>query len=197
MTVCNMSIEAGARAGMIAPDDVTFAYVEGRPHAPTGARWEEALADWRGLVTDDEATFDKTVRLDAASLSPHVTWGTNPAQVVPIGGSVPDPDELAEPAAREAAARALEYMGLSAGTPMHDDRGRHRLHRLVHELADRGPARGGRGPRGTPRPPAVCGRSWCPGRTGSRPRPRPRASTRSSWRRASSGASPVVRCAWR
>jgi 3-isopropylmalate/(R)-2-methylmalate dehydratase large subunit len=120
MTVCNMSIEAGARAGMIAPDDVTFSYVEGRPHAPTGARWEEALSDWRSLVTDDEANFDKTVRLDAASLSPHVTWGTNPSQVVAIGGSVPDPDEFADPAVREAAARALEYMGLSAGTPMHE-----------------------------------------------------------------------------
>jgi 3-isopropylmalate/(R)-2-methylmalate dehydratase large subunit len=120
MTVCNMSIEAGARTGMIAPDDTTFAYVEGRPHAPSGARWEEALSDWRGLVTDEGATFDSTVRIDASSLAPHVTWGTNPAQVVPIGGSVPHPDELVEPAAREAATRALEYMGLVPGTALRD-----------------------------------------------------------------------------
>ena len=120
MTVCNMSIEAGARAGTIAPDDTTFAYIEGRLHAPSGARWEEALSDWRGLVTDDGAAFDSTVWIDASSLAPHVTWGTNPAQVVPIGGSVPDPDELAEPAAREAAARALQYMGLLPGTALRD-----------------------------------------------------------------------------
>ena len=120
MTVCNMSIEAGARAGMVAPDEVTFDYIEGRPHAPTGARWEEALADWRSLTTDRDAKFDKTVLMNASSLLPHVTWGTNPGQVLPISGSVPDPDSFAEPAAREAAARALEYMGLSAGTALRD-----------------------------------------------------------------------------
>ena len=122
MTVCNMSIEAGARAGMVAPDDATFAYLEGRQHAPKGAAWERALDDWRSLVTDADATFDKDVELDATTLLPHVTWGTNPGQVVPIDGSVPDPDSFLEPASREAAARALQYMGLTAGTPMRDIR---------------------------------------------------------------------------
>ncbi len=118
MTVCNMSIEAGARAGMIAPDDVTFAYLEGRDHAPKGAAWDEALGAWRALVTDEGAAFDKEVALDAADLVPHVTWGTNPSQVARIDGAVPDPDSLEVAADREAAARALDYMGLVAGTPI-------------------------------------------------------------------------------
>jgi 3-isopropylmalate/(R)-2-methylmalate dehydratase large subunit len=118
MTVCNMSIEAGARAGLIAPDDTTFAYLEGRRHAPTGAAWEQALDHWRSLPTDSGATFDKEVVLSAPDLEPHVSWGTNPGQVIPLSQSVPDPDQFADPAAREAAARALEYMGLTAGTPM-------------------------------------------------------------------------------
>jgi 3-isopropylmalate/(R)-2-methylmalate dehydratase large subunit len=120
MTVCNMSIEAGARAGMVAPDETTFAYLAGRPHAPKGAAWDAALADWRTLATDDGAAFDRTVGLDASALEPHVSWGTNPAQVVPISGSVPSPDDMVDPAAREAAARALAYMGLAAGTAMRD-----------------------------------------------------------------------------
>ncbi|MCK4176845.1 3-isopropylmalate dehydratase large subunit [Aciditerrimonas ferrireducens] len=120
MTICNMSIEAGARAGMVAPDDVTFAYLEGRPHAPKGAAFERALDDWRTLPTDEGAVFDTTVRLDAATLRPHVTWGTNPAQVAPIDGSVPSPDQFADPAAREAVARALAYMGLQPGTPIRE-----------------------------------------------------------------------------
>jgi 3-isopropylmalate/(R)-2-methylmalate dehydratase large subunit len=120
MTVCNMSIEAGAKAGLIAADDVTFAYLEGRKYAPKGAAWERALGDWHTLVTDAGATFDKEVVLDGALLSPHVTWGTNPGQVVPISASVPDPDSFDDPASRDAAVRALEYMGLIAGTPMRD-----------------------------------------------------------------------------
>jgi 3-isopropylmalate/(R)-2-methylmalate dehydratase large subunit len=120
MTVCNMSIEAGARAGMVAPDDVTFAYLEGRRFAPKGAAWEAALDDWRSLATDPDATFDKEVHLDAAGLLPHVSWGTNPSQVLPIDGSVPSPDSFAEASEREAAARALAYMGLSAGTPLRE-----------------------------------------------------------------------------
>ena len=120
MTVCNMSIEAGAKAGMIAPDDTTFAYLEGRPHAPTGAAWERALDDWRSLVTDEGATFDKEVHLDAADIVPHVTWGTNPSQVAPITGVVPHPDSFADAAERNAAARALEYMGLEPGTPLRE-----------------------------------------------------------------------------
>jgi 3-isopropylmalate/(R)-2-methylmalate dehydratase large subunit len=120
MTVCNMSIEAGAKAGLVAPDDTTFAYLEGRPYAPTGAAWERALDHWHTLPTDDGASFDKEVHLDAGDVVPHVTWGTNPAQVAPITGRVPDPDDFADPSARETARRALEYMGLTAGTPLHD-----------------------------------------------------------------------------
>jgi 3-isopropylmalate/(R)-2-methylmalate dehydratase large subunit len=120
MTVCNMSIEAGARAGMVAPDETTFAYVEGRPHAPKGALWEEALEDWQTLATDPGARFGQTVTVDASALRPHVTWGTNPGQVVAIDGVVPDPDSFGEAGAREAAARALQYMGLTAGTPLRD-----------------------------------------------------------------------------
>jgi len=120
MTVCNMSIEAGARAGMIAPDDTTFAFLEGRQHSPKGKDWERALEDWRSLVTDEGATFDREVRLDAASLKPVVTWGTNPGQSVTIDGSVPDPASFATSADQQAAQRALDYMGLTAGTAMRD-----------------------------------------------------------------------------
>ena len=122
MTVCNMSIEAGARAGMVAPDDTTFAYLEGRPYAPTGKEWERALDDWRTLVTEDGAHFDTQVHIDAASLAPYVTWGTNPGQVVRLDGVVPAPDSFSGPAAREAGRRALAYMGLEAGTPMREVR---------------------------------------------------------------------------
>jgi 3-isopropylmalate/(R)-2-methylmalate dehydratase large subunit len=120
MTVCNMSIEAGAKAGLIAPDDVTFAYLEGRTHVPKGSAWETALDDWRTLPTDDGAAFDKEVHLDAAGISPHVSWGTNPAQVVPLAGAIPSPDDFADPNERDSAARALEYMGLTAGTPVRE-----------------------------------------------------------------------------
>jgi 3-isopropylmalate/(R)-2-methylmalate dehydratase large subunit len=120
MTVCNMSIEAGAKAGLIGPDDTTFAYLEGRQYAPKGAAWENALDDWRSLVTDAGAPFDNEVTIDAATLRPHVSWGTNPGQVTSIDGSVPDPDSFADEGQRDAAARALVYMGLSAGTPMRD-----------------------------------------------------------------------------
>jgi 3-isopropylmalate/(R)-2-methylmalate dehydratase large subunit len=120
MTICNMSIEAGAKAGMIAPDDTTFAYIEGKPHAPKGAEWEQALDDWRSLPTDDGATFDHYVELDATRITPHVSWGTNPGQVIGIDQMVPDPDSLQDPGAREAAARALAYMNLKAGTPIRE-----------------------------------------------------------------------------
>jgi 3-isopropylmalate/(R)-2-methylmalate dehydratase large subunit len=106
MTLCNMSIEGGARAGLVAPDETTFEYVRGRDRAPTGPKWDEAVAYWRTLTTDDDATFDNEVVLDAASITPHVTWGTNPAQVVPISGAVPDPDAMVDAGDREAAARA-------------------------------------------------------------------------------------------
>jgi 3-isopropylmalate/(R)-2-methylmalate dehydratase large subunit len=120
MTMCNMSIEAGARAGMIAPDETTFAYLQGRPRAPQGADWDAALASWRDLRTDDGATFDKEVVLDAAALTPFVTWGTNPAQGTPLAGSVPAPESFADESDRAAARRALEYMDLEPGTPMRD-----------------------------------------------------------------------------
>jgi 3-isopropylmalate/(R)-2-methylmalate dehydratase large subunit len=118
MTVCNMSIEAGARAGLVAPDDTTFAYLEGRKFAPQGAAWNDAVAYWHTLPTDADAEFDKEVVLDAAALRPHVSWGTNPAQTISIDDTVPDPDSFADPSARESAQRALAYMGLKAGTPM-------------------------------------------------------------------------------
>ena len=120
MTVCNMSIEAGAKAGLIAPDDTTFDYLKGRQFAPSGAAWDAAVADWRTLVTDEDATFDKEVTLDAAEIHPFVTWGTNPGQVIPISDRVPTPDSFGDAASRGAAERALEYMGLQAGTPMRD-----------------------------------------------------------------------------
>ena len=120
MTVCNMSIEAGARAGMIAPDETTFEYLKGRDHAPTGADWDAAVADWRELRTDDDATFDAVVEIDASTLTPFVTWGTNPGQGAPLGDAVPDPESFADESERVAAANALEYMGLVAGTPLRE-----------------------------------------------------------------------------
>ena len=120
MTICNMSIEAGARAGLVAPDDTTFAYLEGRQFSPSPSEWEAALDDWRSLPTDDGATFDKEVILDATALSPHVSWGTNPAQVIPLGDAIPDPGSFAEASQRDSAQRALDYMGLTAGTPMRE-----------------------------------------------------------------------------
>jgi 3-isopropylmalate/(R)-2-methylmalate dehydratase large subunit len=120
MTICNMSIEAGARAGMIAPDDTTIEYLRGREHAPTGAEWDAAVAYWRSLATDADATFDREVVIDAAELTPFVTWGTNPGQGVPLSGSVPAPEDFTDPVERAAAERALEYMDLEPGTAMRD-----------------------------------------------------------------------------
>ncbi len=120
MTICNMSIEAGARAGLIAPDDTTIAYLEGRDHAPTGDDWDTAVTYWRTLVTDDDAAFDKVVTIDATTLAPFVTWGTNPGQGVPLSANVPSPDDYTDPTDRSSAERALEYMGLTAGTRMKD-----------------------------------------------------------------------------
>ncbi|APU17176.1 MULTISPECIES: 3-isopropylmalate dehydratase large subunit [Actinoalloteichus] len=120
MTVCNMSIEAGARAGLIAPDETTFAYLKGRPHAPQGAEWDEALEYWRTLRTDDDAEFDAEVVIDAESLAPFVTWGTNPGQGLPLSASVPDPEAIADENERFAAEKALAYMGLEPGTPLRE-----------------------------------------------------------------------------
>jgi 3-isopropylmalate/(R)-2-methylmalate dehydratase large subunit len=120
MTVCNMSIEWGARAGMIAPDETTFAYLQGRPHAPSGAEWDAAVEYWKSLRTDDDAEFDAEVTLDATTLTPFVTWGTNPGQGVPLGAAVPDPASFDDESDRVAAEKALAYMGLTAGTPMRE-----------------------------------------------------------------------------
>src|SRR5690606_32696187 len=118
MTICNMSIEAGARAGMVAPDQITYDYLKGRPHAPQGADWDAAVAYWDTLATDDDAVFDAEVFLDANELEPFVTWGTNPGQGVLLSETVPNPSQFADPNDRAAAERALEYMALDAGTPM-------------------------------------------------------------------------------
>ncbi len=120
MTVCNMSIEGGARAGMIAPDETTFRYVQGRPHAPKSADWDAAMTAWEDLVTDDAATFDTVEVMDATRLVPHVSWGVNPAQTVPVTGHVPSPDSYSDPQQRDAAVRALEYMALRPGTAIAD-----------------------------------------------------------------------------
>ncbi|NYI06576.1 3-isopropylmalate dehydratase large subunit [Allostreptomyces psammosilenae] len=120
MTICNMSIEAGARAGMVAPDETTFAYVKGRPHAPEGADWDAAVEYWRTLRTDDDAVFDKEVVIEAAELAPFVTWGTNPGQGLPLSARVPDPADFEDPTERDAAEKALRYMDLTPGTPLRE-----------------------------------------------------------------------------
>jgi 3-isopropylmalate/(R)-2-methylmalate dehydratase large subunit len=120
MTICNMSIEWGAKAGMIAPDETTFAYLKGREHAPQGEAWDAAVAYWKTLVTDEDAEFDTEIVIDASAVSPFITWGTNPGQGAPLDGSVPDPEEFVEETDRNAARRALEYMDLAPGTPFRD-----------------------------------------------------------------------------
>lgn len=120
MTICNMSIEAGARAGMIAPDETTFAYLKGREHAPQGSEWDAAVEYWRSLTTDDDAVFDAEVVIDASTLSPFVTWGTNPGQGLPLSGVVPAPEDAVDDVDRVAIERALEYMDLVPGTPLRD-----------------------------------------------------------------------------
>ncbi len=120
MTVCNMSIEAGARAGMVAPDETTYQFLRDRPHAPTGSQWDTAVEYWEQLRTDDGAVFDTEVFLDAASLSPFVTWGTNPGQGVPLAAAVPDPEMMADDGERQAAEKALAYMDLRPGMLMRD-----------------------------------------------------------------------------
>ena len=120
MTVCNMSIEAGARAGLIAPDEITFEYLKGKPHAPQGADWDAAVAYWKTLQSDSDAKFDKEINLNADELEPFVTWGTNPGQGLPLNAKVPNPADIADAEERGAAERALTYMGLTAGTPLKD-----------------------------------------------------------------------------
>ncbi len=120
MTVCNMAIEFGAKAGLIAPDATTFDYLRDRPHAPSGPEWDAAVEAWSRLRTDDDAVFDREVVIDGSTITPHVTWGTNPGQVIRLGDTIPGPDDFDDPAEKDAAARALEYMGFAAGTPIND-----------------------------------------------------------------------------
>ncbi|MEL4357439.1 MULTISPECIES: 3-isopropylmalate dehydratase large subunit [unclassified Luteococcus] len=120
MTICNMSIEWGAKAGMVAPDQTTFDYLKGRPNAPEGEQWDQAVEYWKTLRTDDDAIFDSEVHLDASTLTPFVTWGTNPGQGAPLGATVPSPDEFTDPDERRAAEKALNYMDLKAGTPLRE-----------------------------------------------------------------------------
>ena len=151
MTICNMSIEAGARAGLIAPDDKTIDYFKGRPMAPKGAEWELAERWWRTLPSDEGAVYDTEVFLDAATIEPQVTWGTSPQDVVPITGDVPDPKAAASEDRRRAMERSLEYMGLEARHADGTGQGRHRVHRLLHQRPDRGPARRRQAGRGQAR----------------------------------------------
>jgi 3-isopropylmalate/(R)-2-methylmalate dehydratase large subunit len=122
MTLCNLTIEGGARAGLVAPDETTFAYLEGRPSAPKGGAWEMALSYWKTFFSDDDAVFDREIVLDAAAIAPTVTWGTSPEDVIPVTGVVPDPESFSTPDKRASAARALDYMGLSAGQPITEAR---------------------------------------------------------------------------
>src|SRR5260370_6607252 len=156
MPVCNMSIEAGARAGLVAPDEKTIAYVMGRPYAPKGAAWEQAVAYWRTLPSDPGATYDKEAHLDAAGIAPHVTWGTNPEQAAPVTGRVPDPAQIDDPLKRAAVERALQYMQLEPNTLLTDvpvqrvfigsgTKNRHEDARAAPPIA-RGPRAAGRGP---------------------------------------------------
>ncbi len=151
MTVCNMSIEAGARAGMIAPDETTYAYIEGRPLAPSGEAWRRALAEWKALPSDADAKFDREVQLAASDIAPTVTWGTSPQDALPITARVPDPAAVAEPGRRESMTRALAYMGLDPGHAAQRHHGQPRLHRLVHEQPARRPSRRGARGEGAPR----------------------------------------------
>ena len=200
MTVCNMAIEAGARAGLVAVDEKTIAYVKGRPLAPTGVEWDQAVAYWKTLQSDPDATFDAVVELDAAQILPQVTWGTSPEMVVAVDGRVPDPDKEKDANKRGAIERALTYMGLRAGQADERHLRRQGVHRLVHQQPHRGHARGRRrgeeaGPEGREERQAGDGRAGLrPGEGTGRAR---RAATRSSRPRASNGASPAARCAWR
>jgi 3-isopropylmalate/(R)-2-methylmalate dehydratase large subunit len=167
MTVCNMAIEGGARAGLIAPDETTFEYVKGRPHAPKGAQWEAALAWWKTLQSDDDAHWDKVVTIRGEDIAPVVTWGTSPEDVLPITGVVPAPEDF-EGGKVSAAKRSLDYMGLKPGNAAEPDRDRHGLHRLLHQRKDRGSARRRRDPEGQ----EDQGRPAGHGRARLRPRPR-------------------------
>ena len=198
MTLCNMAIEAGARAGMVAVDDTTIELSPGAAFCAQGAMWDRAVAYWRTLKSDEGATFDKTVRLDAAQIKPQVTWGTSPEMVDTIDGRVPDPAQLLDPQKREAMERALKYMGLKPNTPITEIR----IDKVfigsctnsrIEDL--RAAAEVVQGPAGCVERQAGDGRAGLrPGEAAGR---KQRVWTDVSWPPASSGASPVARCAWR
>ena len=151
MTMCNMSIEGGARAGMVAPDETTFAYLEGRPFVPRGKEFQEVVEFWKTLPTDRDAKYDETITLRSRDLAPMVTWGTNPGMVTQVSDRVPDPASFNDPVDREAASRALVYMDLKPGTAMEDIPLDHVIYRIVHEFAAGRFARGGKGGGGKTR----------------------------------------------
>ena len=198
LTVANMSIEAGARSGLFAPDEKTFAYLKGRPMAPKGADWDRAVEQWRTLATDEGATFDRSIRLDASEIAPTVTWGTSPEDIASIDGTVPDPDSFGDLAKRDSARRALEYMGLTPGQRLQDVAVEHIFigsctNSRIEDLraAAQVLRRAGAGARRS-------GRRWsCPAPGWSSARPRPKGSTASSSMPASNGASRAARCASR
>ncbi len=195
MTICNMSIEAGARAGMIAPDETTFAYLAARPKSPREAAWTRAVDQWRQLSTDPGARYDRTVEIDAGALGPQVTWGTSPGMTAEITERVPDPSDAPTEGERQSYRRALDYMDLKPGTPLEGLRvDRVFLGSCTNGRLER-PAGGRDGRSWTPGGALVCARWSCPDRNASRQRRRRRDSTAFSPRRASSGATQVARCA--
>ena len=194
MTVCNMSIEGGARAGLIAPDDVTFQYLAGRPAAPKGRGLGRAVARWRTLPTDPGATFDQTITLDASALEPMITWGTNPGMGMAIGGRVPDPASARRRPPARRAGEGPRLHGARSPAAHRRPEGRRGLHRQLHQRPHLRPPRrrlGHEGAQGAPG--SACSSSPAPGRQGARPRPR--GSTGSSSRPAPSGATRAARCA--
>ena len=197
MTVCNMSVEAGAKAGFIAPDEKAYAYVKDRPKAPKGKLWDDALRYWDTLPTDDGAFFDREVKLDAAKLPPIVTWGTSPEQVTSITGRVPVPSEIADEHKRRAAERSLRIHGTEGRREDHRHRAQPRVHRLLHQLAHRGSARGGahrRRQEGQRQRQRHDRAGLRPGEGAGRGR---RAAQDLHWPPASNGASRAARCALR
>ncbi len=157
MTICNMSIEGGARAGLIAPDDTTFEYLHGRPHAPQGAAWDAAVEGWRRLPTDDGATFDKTISIDATALEPMVTYGTNPGMGLPISSNVPDPAQAEDEQRRRGLEQALTYMDLQPGQPLLGQKVDVVFIGSLHQRPDQRPAPRGRGDRTAARSPTASG----------------------------------------
>jgi 3-isopropylmalate/(R)-2-methylmalate dehydratase large subunit len=189
LTVCNMSIEAGARAGLIAPDDVTFAYVKGKPYAPGGEAFDQAVAYWRSLASDPGAQYDRTVTVNAADIVPMVTWGTSPEAVLPITGRVPDPSDTIDEARRTELQRMLDYMALTPGQRLED---------VAIDVVFIGSCTNAPPPRSrmAAMSPTVSAPWWCLAAAWSNVRRRGRVSTASCKTRVSSGASRAAPCVW-